>query len=235
MRVHDLFSGLGGFSEAFVERGHQVTRYDIEGKFAEVPHTTIQDVLELTAEDLADADVVLASPPCTHFSCAAGWKYWPNGFPTPEVQESVELVKHTMQVIDEADPEYWILENPVGQLRRFLGPPAITTYWGAWGAPYLKPTDLWGILPNMIWPSPPMMEPLRESTHGKHLGVQAANWDVETYNRSKFSYLSPRSSELRSLIPYEFSLALCCAIEENPGKQYRLHEFENGEGAEAEE
>ena len=33
MKVLDLFAGLGGFSEAFRQRGHQVITVDVEEKF----------------------------------------------------------------------------------------------------------------------------------------------------------------------------------------------------------
>jgi len=41
MEVVDLFSGLGGFSQAFLDRGHEVERYDNNPKFSQVPNTKI--------------------------------------------------------------------------------------------------------------------------------------------------------------------------------------------------
>ena len=47
MRVLDLFSGLGGFSEAFYRAGDEVVRVENNPLLSEVPCTTMQDVLEV--------------------------------------------------------------------------------------------------------------------------------------------------------------------------------------------
>lgn len=69
MRVLDLFSGLGGWSQAFVDRGHEVLRIDNDEAFLNVPWTSVEDVLTFRPRD--HYDVVLASPPCQAFSLAA--------------------------------------------------------------------------------------------------------------------------------------------------------------------
>ncbi len=226
LTVIDLFSGLGGFSQSFVDRGHNVVRIDNEPSLAHVPHTTIADVLALTFWDLPDAvDIVLASPPCTHFSCAAGWRYWKNGFPSPEVEESVKLVKYTLALINGIDPKYWVLENPRGMLRKVIGPPVVTTWWGSWGMPYLKPTDLWGKLPAIDWPPHPRLDPMRESTHGKHKGVQENKTDLID-NLELIGLLDyAEAPALRALVPYKFSESLCLSLEQDRGGQVDLMEW----------
>lgn len=70
LHVIDLFSGLGGFSQAFVDRDHYVERYDYNAEFKEVPHTIIKNVFDVTPIDLEIADIVLASIDCTYFTHA---------------------------------------------------------------------------------------------------------------------------------------------------------------------
>ncbi len=205
MKVIDLYSGLGGFSQAFLDRGHEVIRYDNNERFKDVPNTVIVDVWDLTADDLRGADVILASPPCTNFSVAGLRFHWPGGRPTEKTLEQIELVKHTVRIITEANPDYWVLENPRGMMRRVLGTPVITTYWNAWGAPYLKPTDLWGKIPALDWPKPCCWE---KSPRGGTTGLQGI-----------------RDPAKRSLIPYAFSEALCVAIENDKGKQTSLGDY----------
>jgi len=48
MRVLDLFSGLGGWSQAFKDRGHEVVTVDIAPKFAPI---ICKDIMELTPEE----------------------------------------------------------------------------------------------------------------------------------------------------------------------------------------
>ena len=55
MKVLDLCSGLGGFSEAFVAAGHEVLRIEHNPLLADVPHTKIMDIFEFRdwLEDIA--------------------------------------------------------------------------------------------------------------------------------------------------------------------------------------
>lgn len=73
MNVLDLFSGTGGFSEAFRQRGHKVIRIDNDPQFQSVPDTWIADVLDIDffSPHAPAFDVIVASPPCQAFSLAA--------------------------------------------------------------------------------------------------------------------------------------------------------------------
>ena len=197
MKCIDLFSGLGGFSQAFLDRGHKVVRVDNNERFKDIPHTVITDVLTLTAENLNDANIILASPPCRCFSVAADHHHWPKGIPTDETREQIELVKHTIKIIEEANPQYWILENPAGRLRQVLGKPEMVQYWCSWGTPYKKPTHLWGKLPPIDWRMPHKWEPNPSGGAGNAM-------PNDPY---------PRDPAKRALIPYEFSRAVCLATE----------------------
>ena len=196
MKVVDLFSGLGGFSQAFLDREHDVVRFDNDIRFKEVANTIICDVLELTPEDLWDIpDIILASPPCTYFTHA-------NHNPDKDgLKQSIDLTKYTLKIIHETNPRFWIIENPPGRIKKVLGPPVYKTAWGYWGTSYLKPTWLWGKLPFMDWPTR-YTEPQPKET-----------WNLESFNTHKFAYLCERDSAKRSLVPYAFSEALCKATE----------------------
>lgn len=203
LNVVDLFSGLGGFSQAFVDRGHHVERYDNDIKFKDIPFTILKDVMELTPVGLEGMDIILASPECRCFSVAADHHHWPKGIPTDETKEQIRIVKYIVKIIQEANPEYWILENPSGRMRRVLGKPSITTAWCAWGTPYKKPTDLWGKLPPIDWKIPISWEPNPSGGAGNRM-------PNDPY---------PRDPAKRALIPYEFSLAVCLAVEGNSPQQ----------------
>jgi hypothetical protein len=41
-------------------------------------------------------------------------------------------------------PTWWVLENPVGRLAWYLGPPQMTFHPADYGDPYTKRTLLWG-------------------------------------------------------------------------------------------
>ena len=204
-RCVDLFSGLGGFSQAFVDRGHDVTRIDNDAEFGSVHRTYISDVWHLTAEDLLDADIVLVSPPCNCFTPMTIGHYWRGGKPNEKAQEMIDIVKHTLKIIDEAKPRYWVLENPAGMLKHVIGPPQKLTWWAAWGHDYLKPTHLWGIFPRIDWPPRPKKGSYEAAKRGAKKGVQNPKYTAAE----------------RALVPYNFSMALCKGVE-NGGGQTRL-------------
>ena len=231
----DLFSGLGGFSESMFQRGWKVTRIDNDEQFKEVPCTTIADIMTLNPEDLPqNPDILLMSPPCQCFSVAALSHYWENGRPkNDKTRFAIKLVKRALWIKDAINPKYWILENPMGMLRKVLGRPPYHTAWAAWYSekdphinpefPPKKPTDLWGLLPNIDWPTARVWE---KASRGAKLGVQGikATWNKDTFRSKMFAYLMPRSPALRSLIPYNFSEALAIAIEQDTGGQTTLLE-----------
>jgi hypothetical protein len=143
----DLFCGLGGFSAAFDDSDRwQVTTVDIETRF----DPDIQaDVFDLRPSDFErEFDIVLASPPCTQFSNLQhihhDGEYSPTG-------DAVALPLHTVGLIQGICPSYWILENPKGMLRQYIGNPVATVDYCEYGHYTKKPTDLWGQHPPMTY------------------------------------------------------------------------------------
>ena len=211
MRVIDLFSGLGGFSQAFLDRGHDVTRYELAKEFEYVPCTIIKDVWELNANDLIGADIVLASPPCNHFSIASVYIHWPKPLkePTRETREQIRLIQHTISIIKEADPKYWMLENPRGKLRSILGTPGILQCWGSWGMNALKPTHLWGKFPPVEWRNCESAK-YEHAERGSKKGVQGIN--KKSFKKNKFAYRPQERTHRGSMLLMLSLLAYCKRI-----------------------
>lgn len=71
----DLFCGLGGWTEGLLAEGWKCRGYDIEaheyGDEKYPGELVLADVMALTGADVADADLIVASPPCTEFSYMA--------------------------------------------------------------------------------------------------------------------------------------------------------------------
>jgi site-specific DNA-cytosine methylase len=136
--VLDLFVGLGGFSSAFDSDKWEVVTVDIEERF---DPTLCADVFNLRPSDLSawDFDVVLASPPCSEFSPAQNL----NGEHDPD-GDAIALVHHAIGLAKGLDPAYWMLENPRGRLRSYIGLPESTVTYCQYGEQRMKPTDLWG-------------------------------------------------------------------------------------------
>ena len=200
----DLFCGLGGFSQAFADSERwQVTTVDIDERFA----PDIQaDVLDLRPSDFdTEFDVVLASPPCDVFSLAnTRSRYWDDvrDVPTDEKsREHVALVFHTVGLIRALAPDYWVLENPRGRLRWYLGEPRATVTYCQYGEDYQKPTDLWG-------QHPPGMT-YRSCSQGAHCHDTVSRDD----DHSGVLANSMRDPAERAKVPYELSKAIFEAVE----------------------
>lgn len=213
----DLFSGLGGhpdeedgFSAVFQEADDwEVTTVDIEERFEP---DICADVLDLRPSDLPQADVILAAPPCTHFSMAnQPSPHWDGDTPTSdEVREDIALTYHALGLIRAIDPDYWFLENPrQGKMSVILGPPTGHVTYCQYGLEWQKPTDLWGV-------HPPTME-YRRCRNGANCHQRGeGGWDTGEKRKHV------RDPAERSLVPRGLSDAILGAVEEaynNPPPQ----------------
>lgn len=229
LKCLDFFSGLGGFSEAFAESDKwDILRIDYDEQFKDIPYTHIADLMDLDIgffhkQGFANPDILLNSPPCECFSLMSAYHYWENGRPKKEAtRQAISLVQKSIDLKDLLQPKFWVIENPNGMLRRVLGKPNHYTFWGAWYSerdiimqklskigitlPPLKPTSLWGILPNIQWRSKPKKGEYQPAPRGSKSGIQNSS-------------LRP---EERACIPFEFSLALKESVENNQFHQLLL-------------
>jgi site-specific DNA-cytosine methylase len=163
----DLCSGLGGASSAMRNRGWDIITVDIEPAFNP---DIVADVRHLTLTYDNRPTLVWASPPCTEFSRES--MPWTRTGILPDLS----LLIACRRIIDELNPDYWVLENVRGAV------PYIGQYTVKYG-----PFYLWGHFP------------LFEVNLSKF--------------RKKESYNSQQQAE-RACIPYELSLSLALAIEQ---------------------
>jgi len=128
MRVLDLFSGLGGFSEAFVLAGDEVARVENNPLLSEVPHTSMQDVLEMRdrlaqyqAEGvpIREYDVLLAGPPCREFSLAYSSPRSIAARNGEKFEPDMTCLEAVLDIIRITKPRVWVIENVVGSAEYF--------------------------------------------------------------------------------------------------------------------
>jgi len=106
MKVLDLFSGLGGFSKAFKDRGHEVIQLDCDPQFSP---DICMDVMEFEPEGYYD--IILASPPCNEFS-RESMPWIKTG-----VKPGLYLVERAKEIIENAYNEWWVIENVRGAVK----------------------------------------------------------------------------------------------------------------------
>ena len=146
----ELCAGSATVASAFKAAGCTTWTTDLfqnEGKIDKVC-----DIMELTPEDIPDADFIWFSPPCNTFSVAnlrSG--HWDKATAmTKEAEQALALVEHGLALIKAKNPAYFVIENPRGLLR--LQPvmkqfPRETVTYCQYGSPMQNPPDLWGRFP----------------------------------------------------------------------------------------
>ena len=83
---------------------------------------------------------ILAAPDCTYFSVAGNaWKR-----SDEQIMGALSVVDACFRIAYALQPEFFALENPVGKLRKFIGPPVFKFDPFDFGDPYAKRTYLWG-------------------------------------------------------------------------------------------
>ena len=142
MRVLDLCAGTGSATQAFKDRGHDVTTLDISGD-----SDIICDVR--TFQIKKHYHFIWASPPCTELSLA-NYKLGKCKDRKPDLS----IVYACLDIIKKGTPEYHILENPAACLKYFIGKPQATIRYSDYGHYCQKPTDLWGNFPVFSFISP---------------------------------------------------------------------------------
>ena len=200
MKMLDLFSGLGGASEAFLQNGWEVKRIEHNPELGLVDETEIMCIYDFgkwvdemieQGYTIPEITLIWASPPCTDFS---------DGYSSPKSQairanveyhpeNAIDLVKEAKRIIDVIKPKYYIIENVRGAikyLKPILGEPAMI----------IDSIVLWGKFPK--WSMPPGY---------KH--IKADPWSTDPLRANK-----------RALIPYEISNACREAIENTKTLDY---------------
>lgn len=132
LTVLSLFDHSGAWSQPYVDAGYDVRRYDIKNG---------HDVRLLESLD-HPVRGILAAPPCTEFA-ASGARWWQDK-PDELLTEALACVDAVFRLVWVHRPQWWALENPVGRLRRWIGPPKMYFDPCQYGDPYTKKTGLWG-------------------------------------------------------------------------------------------
>ena len=82
---------------------------------------------------------IIANPVCLEFSTARSTGKSRN------IDEGMFLVNECLRVIREANPKWWVIENPAkGDLKKKLGEPVYKYQPWWYGSPWTKQTALWG-------------------------------------------------------------------------------------------
>lgn len=189
MTIISFCDYTGAWSEPYRKAGYNVIRVDLKNG----------DDVRLFEYIKAPVRGILAAPPCTAFA-GSGAQYWPAKDADGRTLDGLALVDACLRAVAIYRPAWWVLENPVGRLRRWLGPPTDSFHpcdfagWGDESDLYTKRTLLWG---SFTKPERRPLEPVMYERAGKR-----GSWQWATLGGK-----SERTKELRSATPKGFSRA----------------------------
>jgi len=130
LRILSLYDISGVWSQPYAEAGYVVHRVDLSAGM---------DVRLLKAPTVP-IHGILAAPPCTVF--ANSGNRWPRS--DEEIMEGLSMVDAVVRLVWACKPKWWVIENPAGKLKHFLGEPRLRFDPCDYGDPYTKKTCLWG-------------------------------------------------------------------------------------------
>lgn len=167
--VIDLCSGLEGFSQAFKQdSNYEVITIELDKKFKP---TICADVRYLPLRKNLQPKVLLASPPCNHFSFAC------LQFPREGVMTALQIVGACFEAVAYLKPKKWLIENPRGRLRHIIGKPKQTVRYSDYDKDikWMKTTDFWGNLLLPMAKAERKMQHTKGLTHLERLRMFPAN------------------------------------------------------------
>jgi hypothetical protein len=176
--ILDLCGGTGSWSAPYKNAGYDVRVVTLPGsdvRLFEYPGRVYG---------------ILAAPVCTDFS-GSGAQYWTQKDLDGRTLASLAVADACCRVVLMCNPvAFWVLENPVGRLRNWYGPPVMYFNPCDYGDAYTKKTCLWG---KFNRPVQNPVEPVRVCSQGSWL--------------QKLGGKSDRTKELRSVTPPGFAQA----------------------------
>lgn len=151
--ILSLCDYTGKWSQPYRDAGYFVDQVDIKHG---------GDVRLLPYSDTKPHGIIM-QPPCTHFA-SSGARWWA-GKGEEKLLEGLQLVDACLRTVAIYNPEWWVLENPVGRLVHYLGEPQFMfdpCEYAGWAddpdaEAYTKRTCLWG---NFAVPEKNAVEPV---------------------------------------------------------------------------
>lgn len=111
--ILSLFDESGGWSQPYRDAGYEVIQFDIQRDPSEDVY--LQDWSQYAGKVYG----VIAQPPCTQFA-VSGARWWASK-PPELLEEALGLVWQAIECIGIVNPDWYVIENPVGRLKHYIG------------------------------------------------------------------------------------------------------------------
>tara|TARA_Y100001951_G_scaffold97613_1_gene97493 strand:- start:464 stop:1153 length:690 start_codon:yes stop_codon:yes gene_type:complete len=212
--ILDLCGGTGSWSKPYKENGYDVRVIDLQewledelcygcgdGSGVFKKHCGCLDNGDIRLFKKPNEQIygILSAPPCTHFSVSGAWCWEKKG--KEPLLEGLSVVDACLRIVLITKPKFWVLENPVGRLKHYIGNPKCTFQPYQYGDAYSKRTCLWGDF-NMPKPTDIVEPEMVEYTtkKGETKRMSKVNWE-------SFKLPKNERARLRSMTPSGFAQA----------------------------
>lgn len=204
--ILSLCDFTGNWSRPYELAGYEVIRVDLQ-------HGIDVRTMPVISQPVHG---ILMAPPCTHFS-RAGARFWASKGEGP-ILEGLAIVDACLRTAAIYRPEWWVLENPIGRLQDYIGPPKWKFDPWMFGDPWTKRTWLWG---HFTPPFPMFSAQARcevVATWSAPGGISSAHHDRDTVTKpskkmDRTTWLEGSRRNERSATPEGFAQAF---FEANP-------------------
>ena len=139
--ILDLCGGTGSWSKPYRDAGYKVIIVDPQEWLPNDPGTGDVRLFEHLGKRRRVWGV-LCAPPCTDLS-SSGARWWAEKGEAA-LLSALSVADACTRIVLLHRPQWWALENPVGRLTRYYGPPTYRFNPCDHGDPYTKKTLLWG-------------------------------------------------------------------------------------------
>jgi hypothetical protein len=143
-------------------------------------------------------DIVYASPPCNLYFTNLKQKEGFSTYTEKDKEISLKLIDRTIEIISFLKPAFWVIENPVGKMRKhypeILGYEPLLVDYCMYGMPYKKPTYLWTNI---------NLQPKRCIHQSHSIGIQVSAKDrarITTVDRVNAFALKRQGEEFNAMI-----------------------------------
>ena len=194
--ILELCGGTGSWSKPYKESGYDVRVIDPQEWLEDDFGTGDVRLFKNPKEEIYG---VLSAPPCTHFS-GSGARHWKKKGKEP-LLEGLSVVDACLRIIFITNPKFWVLENPVGRLKHYIGDCKATFQPYEYGDAYSKRTCLWGEF-NMPEPTDIVEPDMVEFTSKKGEKKRMSRIFYES-----FSLPPNERARIRSMTPPGFAKA----------------------------
>lgn len=191
--ILDLCGGTGAWSKPYKDAGYDV-------RLVTLPDNDVR-----TYQPPKNVYGILAAPPCTEFSIVKNHNI------ERDINGGMEIVNACGEIILKSNPVFWAMENPAGELSKYLGKPDFSFQPYEFGDGWTKRTLIWGHFnkpkKQFTWETCPKIEGLYVRPGRRTPSIAFNHKSHKRFIRSFDCFEADTDAAFRAITPQGFAKA----------------------------